>query len=322
MKSFCHPERQGRIFSKGWPERIHRLRLRMTIAFGLLKACGRAFALPYSSNPCDWRDIFMELKTLCQEIDLPAAAAGRVMEEAGRLDLAALPVEGLFHREGWASALEALEKALAPDPDGCKILALMLRCCDRTWERYQAQGLSPKVFLDTMGCFSRFVRECRVHRGYWGFDRAFWTPRQLSGVLFRIGTLEYELLPNGTISLHIPSDASLEDGAVEDSFRRARALLNEKFPQWREAPVVCASWLLSPELSALLPEKSRILAFQRRFAVTGVEESEDYREWVFKDSHSPLEALPENTTLQKNLKAFLLSGRPFHIGAGRFLEPK
>ena len=265
----------------------------------------------------------MNLDVFCREIRLPEPMCRRVAELAGTLDFSPLagPMEGLFHRDAWPGALEELNRRLAPDPDGGKILTCMLLCCEKTWEIYEKLGISREIFRDTMGCFGRFVRECRVHRGVWAFDRAWWTPRQISGELMRIGTLEYERV-GAEIALHIPSDADLTEAAVDDALRRAGALLEEKFPRWRGAPMTCESWLLSPDLPGLLPESSRILAFQRRFRITEVHGGcRDYREWVFRDSTSPTRALPEDTTLQRNLKAFLLAGGDFRSGSGILIKP-
>lgn len=264
----------------------------------------------------------MNLEDFCKEIGLPKEMMEKTLEFSRSYDFRCLEPQtaGLFRREAWDASLEALKKALEPDGDGRKMLAVMLLCCGKTWALYQARGLSREIFRDTMGCFSRFVRECRVHRGYWGFDRAFWTPRQLSMELLRIGTLEYELLHTAEgpeVALHIPSDSLLTRENLHSSFTEAVEIIAKAFPLWQAAPFTCESWLLSPELPALLPKSSRILEFQSYFHITGQAESEDYREWVFRDSHSPVENLPESTTLQKNLKAFLLSGGVFHNGSGQ-----
>ncbi len=49
------------------------------------------------------------------------------------------------------------------------------------WRRFPED-----VFIATMGCFSRFVREHFDSYGYYGFDRDFWTTRQVNAKLFRI----------------------------------------------------------------------------------------------------------------------------------------
>ena len=85
----------------------------------------------------------------------------------------------------------------------------------------------------------------------------------------------------------------------------------------------CESWLLSPALSPLLPENSNILKFQRAFDITSVDpEPMDVLEWVFyltgeQQKTAKLTDLPENTFLQRNMKAFLLSGGKVGIAMGQ-----
>lgn len=194
--------------------------------------------------------------------------------------------------------------------------------CD-AWTQYQALGIPEEIYLDTMACFSRFVWEHRASFGHYGFDRGFWTTRQTGCVLFRIGTLEYELLQTGgqrCVSLHIPSDADLSLPRLRQSLQRARALIEGAFPDYRSVPWGCESWLLSPELKQLLPENSRILAFQAGFCITPVPDDGECRQWVYGRQDIPYEELPEGTTLQRRLKAFLLAGNAFHAGRGLLNE--
>ena len=136
--------------------------------------------------------------------------------------------------------------------------------------------------------------------------------------LFRIGELEYELAEDsgeGYISLHIPSDAVLDAGRLNDSLERAKAFLRDYFPERYGERFLCESWLLSPALADLLPADSRIRRFRRAFTITDIFPDDDSAlQWVFgtaekqKDTVVP-EDLPEKTSLQRAMKARLLSGR-------------
>lgn len=197
----------------------------------------------------------------------------------------------------------------------------LTRACE-AWEDYQKLGLSDEIFIDTMACFSRFVREHKVSFGCYGFDRGFWTTRQTGCKLFRIGMLEYELLvENGekTVSIHIPSDAELSLPLLRASYDMAKPLIDKTFPEFADALWICGSWLLSPDLKALLPAESKILKFQQSFALTKTYVSDEFKEWVYKREDIPNENLPEDTTLQRNLKTFLLSGNVFRCGEGTLI---
>ena len=202
---------------------------------------------------------------------------------------------------------------------GLATLWAHLQAACRAWDRYEELEISEEVYIATMAAFSRFVREHMASFGVYGFDRDFWTTRQTGCVLFRIGELEYELRnPEGErfVSLHIPSDADLSLPSLGTSLEEARKLLERAFPDYAGAPMTCHSWLLSPQLAELLPEKSRILGFQRGFAITEAEDDGEFRQWAYGREDIPDAQLPENTTLQRKLKAFLLAGNTFHSGRG------
>ncbi len=178
-------------------------------------------------------------------------------------------------------------------------------------------GLPEEIFLATMGAFSRFVREHIESFGCAGFDRGFWTTRQAGALLFRVGTLEYELREEGGerwLSLHIPSDADLGAEALNASVAAARAFFARYRPAWDGVPMRLHTWLLSPALPELLGPSSRIVRFQKAFDIQQVDWDEDgYLEWVYKLRGDRLETtaltdLPEDTTLQRRMKERLLAG--------------
>ncbi len=193
-----------------------------------------------------------ELEQLCREIDMPQAMTARLRSVEPERRFTA----GLCDPDGYEQATERLRLALGDDPDGVKILAAMSVAAAHTRQMYRDRDIPPSVFTDTMRCFSRFVREYAESFGRYGFDRWFWTGRQLSCTLFRLGALEYEtVVENGSkmLSLHIPSDADLSDRSVEDSLRLAKTFFDTYERSYVSVPIVCSSWLLSPALAALLP---------------------------------------------------------------------
>lgn len=201
-----------------------------------------------------------------------------------------------------------------------KTLLCHLEAARRCRQLYAEDGMGDEVFRATMGCFARFCGECFEKTGSLHFDRGWWTWRQLSRRLFRLGELEYELREQDgvrTVVLHIPSDADLSPAAVDASLQTAREFLARHRPDYADAPRTCHSWLLSPALTEFLEEGSNILAFQRRFTLTETDDSTDYIEWLFRRPFdTPAEELPATTTLQRRVKAMLLE-RDDDIGAGR-----
>ena len=130
------------------------------------------------------------MKAFCESIHMSEA----VTEILVRLDsvLEQFPCQALLIQEGhWEEGLQQLRDVLGEDPGGMKQLCCMLRCARKAREIYDRLGISKTIYLDTMAAFSRFVREHMESYGAYGFDRGFWTVRQVSGTLFRIGQLEY-----------------------------------------------------------------------------------------------------------------------------------
>lgn len=271
------------------------------------------------------------LSALCRAIKLPEACVRQVLSlradpSFDRLLEEAQPLlADLLVPASWDRALAQLEALLGGDPAGMKILTCMLAVCGETKRAYEKLQIPEDIFVDTVKCFTRFIHEYTESYGTCGFDRAFWTMRQLAARLFRLGTLEFELTEEDgqkAVQIHIPSDADLSAGARRDSYRRARRFLARFFPDYCGAPFLCTSWLLAPGLRACLPEGSRILSFQDDFEVTGIFPDRDqFLTWVYKRPDIPLMDLPEDTSLQRNLKQYLLRGGKIGEAAGRLICP-
>ena len=259
------------------------------------------------------------MEQLCRKINMPEEVTRKLVEVHN--SLAIFPcLDLLMQEETWSEGLAQLKEALGDDPGGFKRLCCMLRCALRIREEYRRLGISEEIYVDTMGAFSRFVREHMESYGRYGFDRGSWTPRQVSAKLFRIGQMEYELTTlNGSpiVSLHIPTDVDLRPEILRPSMKEGLAELYRIFPEYEGKPVYCHSWIISPMLRDYLPETSNILRFQEMFDLD--EETTPGNGvllWVFKNPKLPVEEFPENTSLQRKLKRFLLDGGQFLEGRG------
>ena len=267
----------------------------------------------------------MDFRSLCGNIDLPEEMRKEAIcyYQSGGFDTVRPFVEGLRNMETESNARDKLNRLLDPDPKKAKMLAFMLSCASDLYLWYQEKGISETIFLATMRCFTRFIEECREITGQYAFDREWWTARQISGNLFRIGELEYEMTHVGqkpVISIHIPSDSVLTPQNCSASLESAKAFFAKFFPLYEGKDFVCHSWLLAPELKSLLPPDSNIILFQHRFLLQDVDYSEiECMDWVFKTRNVPIAELPENTTLQKNMKRHLLNGGKIGCGRGRLI---
>jgi hypothetical protein len=232
-------------------------------------------------------------------------------EDASVMDPA---LEGrLLRRDEWEGAYRELAARLGEaDQDHVRLLWEELRVAVRRWPRWEQAGIPLEIYRDTMAFGTRYLKDGLAAYGHYCFTAGWWFPRQLAMELFRLGSLEFELVREEGVPgiyLHIPTDASLAPEAIDDSFRRVRDFTARFYPDWRDADLYLDSWLMTPVLRAMLPEGSRILAFQDRFELQSVDaENMGAVEWIFPGHREPSASLPENTLLQKRMKAFLLAG--------------
>lgn len=221
------------------------------------------------------------------------------------------------------SAPKAFQSLTKHYPDTLVQLYVMLYSALETYELYQAKGISYDVFLDTMKAFTRFMIETKAKSGKYQFDRGFWIYRQLSAVLFRLGTLEFEIAKledKDVISIHIPSDAVLTHEAITAALKQSTTFFKKYFniDGYR---YYCKSWLLSPRLKDVLKPEARLLTFQSFFTdFTFYEDDLQCLYWVFGTREQDFNKLKAETSLQRNLKAYLLSGKK--IGSAKaFIDP-
>ncbi|PLS25346.1 DUF5596 domain-containing protein [Bifidobacterium imperatoris] len=109
-------------------------------------------------------------------------------------------------------------------------------------------------------------------------------------------------------NMHIPADGPLTPELVDESITQAVPVLKRL---GRYTPVgVCESWLLDPALERISRPESNICHFMRRFAkfpnpTPGSAIVERVCGWGA--NRLPVDELPERTSLQRNLKQYLLA---------------
>lgn len=254
------------------------------------------------------------LEEFCRKIDLQEEIADLVLEFDDAFDYSQVEtsMDKLFDRDTWKAGREEIKQVIGDDERGIGILACMLRCSIKTYNKYLSMGVDERVLIDTMKCYKRFIDEHMSSYGTYAFDRDFWTARQASGNLFCFGEFEYEFIEESgekSIAFHIPSKAKLKKEYIKDSYWKFMEFV-EKFKQdYIGVKIICESWLLDPCLKKVLPEDSNIIRFQSLFDIVEIDYTlNEVIEWVYQKTDTPYEDLPEETTLQRNLKKFLLQG--------------
>lgn len=265
----------------------------------------------------------MTIQEVCERIELQPAFAAEVINAAEEIDFEAVRplLDKYKNMDTSAAALKELKAALEPDERNIKLLACTLKCAAEQYENFVKMGISDKIYNDTMKCFSRFAGECFVRTGEYAFDRDFWTTRHIGMALFRLGELEFEMSTEDgekVINVHVPSDTKMSDEEVDASIAQSRAFFAEHYPEYKDVEYLCESWLLTPVLKKFLNENSKIVRFQNRFDIYK-ENMEDtsFTEWLYHTLEYKPEEFAEDTSLQRAVKQYVLSGGKVGCGYGK-----
>lgn len=286
--------------------------------------------MPVSAfSPCtDPRTLPDTVSALARTLSLPAPVRDALTGLCPRLPWESLAprIPALCDARTAPEEQKALAVLLAPMEDGSGLaqLAVHLAAADRAHQMYRTAGVGEAVFLQTMGCFSRFLSETYANTGKWMFDRAFWTWRQTACRLFRLGALEFEyrtaggmappgvLAEDAVLSVHIPSDAQLTTEALAASYAQMRGFFSREgaafCTQGAPKTAVCGTWLLAPALTALLPACSGIRRFASDYALYAIDADDTgFYHWLF-GGYAPSDALPGRTSLQRAVRTHLMHG--------------
>lgn len=118
------------------------------------------------------------------------------------------------------------------------------------------------------------------------------------------------------LSMHIPAGTDISQPALERAFAEARQILRQRFPEHSGDVIYCNSWLLDPKLEELLGESSRIVGFMKRFAKFPQKDGGTAAlSFVFGNVGNYAD-LPENTGLERKLKALYLAGNCIYAYCG------
>lgn len=229
------------------------------------------------------------------------------------------------------------EEVLKKQESGLWFLWLYSHMACETYDRYMEQGISETIFFDTFQDIRFWCENSEREFGTMGLAVYEWFYRHIDMVLFRLGRLQFEIMEmehsvvsmknegedfavlplkevrieKGTnvINIHIPQGEPLTWEGCEKSLETARDFWGS------DKPYVCHSWLLYPGLDKVLSEQSNIREFRKHFRVLQTDYKEREAEWrVFGKVLKNVVDYPEETSLQRRVKEYLLSGKSLGNG--------
>ena len=231
---------------------------------------------------------------------------------------------------------EFFEEVLKKKESNLWFLWLYSNMACEVYERYMMEGISEEVFWDTFQDIRFWCENTEREFGTLGLAVYEWFYRHIDMVLFRFGRLQFETMTmeenitknncfwqeqrkndgnkyertmcieKGTqvINIHIAQGEPLTWEACEKSIEIAKEFWGD------DKPYICHSWLLYPGLDEVLSEKSNIREFRKHFKVLQVDYKEREAEWrVFGKVLKNVVEYPEETSLQKRVKEYLLNGK-------------
>lgn len=233
---------------------------------------------------------------------------------------------------------EFFEDVLKKEDNGLWFLWLYSNMACKVYDRYMEQGITEKIFWDTFQDIRFWCENTEREFGIMGLAVYEWFYRHIDMLLFRFGRLQFEKMEmehsiaekenNATdqrelsvekgaqiINIHIAQGEPLIWEECEKSIERAKKFWGD------DKPYVCHSWLLYPGLDEVLSEKSNIREFREHFRVLQVDYKEREAEWrVFGKVLKNVVEYPEDTSLQKRVKEYLLGGKCLGNGWGVMID--
>ncbi len=127
---------------------------------------------------------------------------------------------------------------------------------------------------------------------------------------------------DNVLGIHIPPGGGFDTKTMDESFARAKELFRKCYPDYPFKAFHCRTWLLSPQLRTILKPDSNILSFQNRFIRypyrSNGRECISFLFDTLTNEPENMQDLPENTSLQRAVKAIYLDGGCIHEGEGVF----
>lgn len=256
----------------------------------------------------DERSNRMTIETLMEKIRLPKEGRDCV-QDFPMTESFYQSYKELFYEDGKAFFEEADRRT-----DREKLyLYLYIRMAADLYPVFVERGISEKVYVDTFYDITIWYNQCVKKKGIPGLVEERWLSLPLRMKIFRLGRLQFEPDEDRhVLHVHIPEGEPLDDAACGESFAIAEEFFGPEYTIFD-----CESWLLSPKLQKLLKPDSNILKFQNRFQIEKIiYPFRQAEERVFGRVREDKEQYPESTSLQRAVKAMVLTGEDVGIGYG------
>ena len=126
---------------------------------------------------------------------------------------------------------------------------------------------------------------------------------------------------DGCLNVHIPRGADITEATFKEAWHSACEIMHERFPEYGGGNIFAYSWIFDPVVGELLGAESKITKFQNLFARFPIRNNgRAVFNFVFPGYGDDFSKLPEDTSLQRKIKAMYLSGKYIYEYAGACFE--
>ena len=294
------------------------------------------------------------LKGFMQEFQYPAEAIDFLLDSYDKIwanDDAKLLFEqsiGIYEgRMMWSYEAIRGKMASVAESSGVHVYTveflMLLAMSEHMKELYIERGIDLSIYHDSCMDFKAKLFECKKNKDIWGTYVGSWFNRWFDLTRFALGRLQFEIayayftvegtyktvnLGQAVVNMHIPALGPLLYEDCRESFLRAYDFFKHLFPD-NEVPFFCCSWIISPQHEFMLKPDSNLRQFMKFFKIRETETSVEkaLNAYVFGPADlTDVDALPENTSMQRAYKEVLKKGEMpcqgvgvFHIKDGKFI---
>lgn len=178
------------------------------------------------------------------------------------------------------------------------------------------RGVDKEILSTTLKAVDMYISTSEKRLGIPGTSIYHgWLTRYAMGRIFRIGQFQFEVCNydgNDLISVHIPRGTVLDVRENLVNFREALDFLKKYYSEYDFKAFWCSSWLINPHLEKIMGRATNITRFGDMF----IRYKETQEEGVYSNVYGMskpdnLDELPEETSLQRNIKNHLKDGNSF-----------
>jgi len=216
-------------------------------------------------------------------------------------------------------------------------LGLIGNWAARSVDLWCEKGFPEDIAIATLYDLTIWSNRCVECTGKIGLIEWRWFIVHITARIFRLGRIQFEPgmirdepipypdgtpIPSGTpiLGVHIPRGDGFNPDSIRESFEMAKEFFPKYFGKSYDT-YICTSWLLAPQIEDMISPTSSIAYFRTYFTVydehKGYSQIEDY---IFPGKLEDKTKYPEDTSLRRNVKKFLLDGGEIGMGVavGKF----